>query len=63
MSGRTSKARRHPWRETTIVAVLVLALGTFGGVEIYGRSPAGAFAVAVVVLALIGLIVFTGNRR
>jgi hypothetical protein len=43
--------------------VLVLALGTFGGVEIYGRSPLGAFAVAVVVLALIGLILVTGNRR
>jgi hypothetical protein len=60
---RGSKPGRHPWRETTIVAVLVLALGTFGGVEIYGRSPLGAFVVAVVVLALIGLILASGNRR
>jgi hypothetical protein len=55
--------QRHVSRDTTIVAVLVLAVGTFGGVEVYGRSPLGAFAVAVVVLLLIGLVVVVGNRR
>jgi hypothetical protein len=53
----------HRRRGAGILAVLVLAVGTFGGVEIYGRSLGTAFAVAVVVLALIGLIVVNGNRR
>ncbi len=57
------KPRKHFGRDVTILAVLLLAFGTWGGVEDYGRSIAGAFAVAVVVLACIGLIVFTGTRN
>jgi energy-converting hydrogenase Eha subunit A len=60
---RRAKPRRHPWRDASILAVLVLALGTFSGVEVYGRSVVGAFAVALVVLALIGLILASGRRR
>ena len=43
--------------------MLVLAVGTFGGVEIYGRSLGAAFAVAVVILAVMGLIIVNGKRR
>jgi len=60
---RRAKPRRHQWRDAIILAVLVLAVGTFGGVEVYGRSLVGAFVVAVVVVALIGVILVSGNRR
>jgi hypothetical protein len=36
-------------------AVLFVAFGTFLGIELWGRSPLYAFAIAVLVLVLLGV--------
>jgi hypothetical protein len=46
-----------------LLVALLLALGTFFGVEDWGRSTREAFAVAVLVLVVIVVIVRVGRWR
>lgn len=46
-----------------ILVVIGLAFFTWSGVEAYGRSVVGAFAVAVLVLALMGLVILVETRN
>jgi predicted negative regulator of RcsB-dependent stress response len=46
-----------------ILVVLFLALGTFFGVEDWGRSTPEAFAVAALVLAAIVVVLRVGRQH
>jgi hypothetical protein len=54
--------RRRP-RRATAVAALWLGLGTFLGVEEYGRSTLGALGVAAVMLVVLVLFLRFGSRE
>jgi hypothetical protein len=48
--------RRPPWLGVATLVMLGLVIGTFLGVELWGRSTLGALGVYVLVIALIVVV-------